>query len=128
MSEQIVEMLSRLDNLKAMKDMMVLKKKELVDAVITPEVKALLDEINEECDPDLEQATEAIANLEKEIKSACVAHGEKVVGEHMQVIFVKGRASWDGKGLDGYAVAHPEILQFNKVGNPTARLKPTNGG
>ncbi len=38
-------------------------------------------------------------------------------------IWNKGRASWDGKKLEGYAMDHPEILQAQKVGEPTVTFR-----
>lgn len=123
MSEQIFEMLGRLDNMKAMKDVLVIQKQEMVDAVITPEVKALMTEIEEEIGPDLKQADKVISELTAQIKAACVVHGSSVKGDHIRVSFIKGRVTWDGKGLAGYAVAHPEIKDFMKVGKPYAAVK-----
>lgn len=61
--------------------------------------------------------------MEKGIKESVLSIGEPVKGEFLQAIFIKGRVSWDTKGLDGYAVAHPEILIFKKTGEPSVSLK-----
>jgi hypothetical protein len=36
---------------------------------------------------------------------------------------MKGRVSWDGKSLDGYMAAHPEISAFRKEGEPSVSLR-----
>lgn len=41
----------------------------------------------------------------------------------LTIVYNKGRESWDSKGLNGYAVAHPEIVCFKKVGAPYASIK-----
>ncbi len=38
-------------------------------------------------------------------------------------IYSKGRMSWDGKRLDGYATAHPEILAFRSEGQPSVSIR-----
>ena len=62
---------------------------------------------------------EATAYIKEEVTSS----GESIVGDGITAQYVKGRTSWDGKGLAGYAVAFPEINQFKKVGNPFCSIK-----
>lgn len=57
------------------------------------------------------------------VKAEVVERGESVTGNPLSAIYVKGKTSWDGKGLTGYAVAHPEINAFKKVGNPSCSIK-----
>lgn len=123
MSEPIVALLARLDNARVGKDVYIKRKQDLMNDVITEEIKQKLKDIDEELAPDFERFDEIIKGLEVEIKESCVEHGSSVKGEHLLVSFVKGRVSWDSKGLQGYAVAHPEILQFQKTGNPYASIK-----
>jgi len=123
MSEQIVSLLARLDNSKAARDIFVKRKEDMMNSVITDDIKQQLKDIEAELAPDFEQIDEVIKTLTAEVKTACVEHGSSVKGKFMRVSFVKGRTSWDGKGLAGYAVAHPEILQFQKVGDPYASIK-----
>ena len=66
------------------------------------------------------------AALEDEIKRAVVELGVSVEGENVKATFVKGRLSWDGKGLEGYAVAHPEVMVFQKQGSPYVRFTYKN--
>ena len=123
MSEHITELLARLDNAKCGKDVVVKKKQEMMNSVITDEIKLQLKEIDEEFATDLDRIDEIIKELSAEIKAGCVEFGSSVKGEFQRVSFVKGRTTWDSKGLSGYAVAHPEILEFRKVGNPYASIK-----
>ena len=48
---------------------------------------------------------------------------EDLKGSLLHAIYAAGRASWDTKALEGYAVAHPEILQFKKVGEPSVSIR-----
>lgn len=67
--------------------------------------------------------TLCIEELEKDIKAAVLEQGETVKTEKMVCTYNKGRESWDGKILQGYAVAHPEILAARKIGAPTVSFR-----
>ena len=56
----IKELLSNLDNLKAHEELLRLKKQELIDGVITAEIKQQIDEINVEFMEDFEAIAESI--------------------------------------------------------------------
>ena len=61
--------------------------------------------------------------LRADITSEVLEIGESVATSAALVVYNKGRVTWDGKGLVGYAVAHPEINQFKKVGKPTVSIR-----
>ena len=122
-TEHITALLARLDNAKAGKEVCIKRKQDMMNSVITEEIKQQIKGIEEECAPDIEQIDKVIADLTAEVKEACVAHGESVKGEHLRVSFIKGRTIWDSKKLEGYAQAHPEILAFRKEGKPYASIK-----
>jgi hypothetical protein len=58
-----------------------------------------------------------------EIKEAVLEHGSTIKGEDLMAVWSKGRTSWDTKKLDGFAAAHPEILQFKSSGKPSISIK-----
>jgi hypothetical protein len=64
-----------------------------------------------------------IKSAEAEVKQAVIEHGESVTIPPVSALLVSGRTSWDGKGLSGYAVAHPEILTFQSKGAPYVTLR-----
>ena len=64
-----------------------------------------------------------IKELREQIKAAVIANGATVKGSMYQAVYVKGRDSWDTKALDGYAAAHPEIIQFRTTGNPSVTIR-----
>ena len=45
------------------------------------------------------------------------------VRRYPTVFLCEDKTSWDGKLLEGYAVAHPEILAARKVGKPTVSFR-----
>lgn len=42
---------------------------------------------------------------------------------NMMAVWSKGRVTWDGKGLGGYMVAHPEIEAFRREGKPSVSIR-----
>lgn len=82
---------------------------ELLKAKFETENSALLQEIDV---------------LSKEITVEVLEKSETVSTEKMSVIYCKGKTTWDGKLLEGYAVAHPEILAAKKIGKPTVSFRP----
>lgn len=64
-----------------------------------------------------------IKSLEESIKRDCLLRGSSVLTDTpYDVIWSAGRVTWDGRALDGYAVANPDIGRFRKEGKPSAKL------
>ena len=92
---------------------------------IPPDVLLLLEKIEVEYRFAADFFGEKIASLEDEIKSDVLTIGATVKGDGLMAVWNKGRVSWDSKTLDGYAVAHPEILVARKEGEPTVTIRAT---
>jgi len=58
-----------------------------------------------------------------QLREDCISVGESVKGSHLQVVYSSPRVTWDTKGLDGYAIAHPEITIFRREGKPSASIR-----
>ena len=101
----------------------MIQKQELIDAILTSEIKARLSEIESEFALKSEGVNANIANLESEIRASVLAAGISIRGEFLHAVFSKGRVSWDTRGLDGYAIAHPEITSFRKTGEPSVSIR-----
>ena len=86
-------------------------------------VKPQLDAINERYAPQLAETADTITALENDIRLDVLQYGVTVKGAHLQAVWMKGRQSWDSARLEGYAVAHPEIAQFRKVGEPSVTIR-----
>ena len=125
MSEDITEKLDRLANFQAERDFLALHKQELIDQVLTPEIKARLEEIEMEFAQRVEAVDENISALEEEIKNDVIQHGTTVRGTFLRAVWNKGRVTWNTKAMDGYASTHPEILEFRKEGQPFVSIKKT---
>lgn len=121
----IGQKLDRLAELHRQKEALDHDKQALIDHVLTPEIKARLEEIEAEFGQKVKAADASLEALEEEIKSETLAHGESVRGAAFQAVWNKGRQSWDAKGLTTYSEAHPDILQFRKEGEPTVAIRRT---
>jgi hypothetical protein len=120
---EIGEKLKKLGTFYDQREALEAEKQALIDQVLTPEIKQRLDEIESEMATKAEAVDANIAALEGEIKSDVLAHGESVKAEGVQAVWSKGRVTWDSKGLTSYSASHPEILAFQKTGEPSVSLR-----
>lgn len=79
------------------------------------EVQTLFERY-EELYLSLRSEVEELERLKKEIKSYVLEAGETISHGRVKATYKRGytRTYWDGSGLKGYAVAHPEINNFRK--------------
>ncbi len=118
MPGSIQSKLDQLANFQAEKDVLAIEKQELLDQILTAEIRARIDEIEAEFSPRLAAVDENIAALEEEIKQDVLENEATVRGSFLRAVWNKGRISWDTKGMDRYALNHPDILQYRKQGQP----------
>ena len=85
---------------------------------ILDKVRAELQAVEAKYAPQLEEAAQAIAELEAEVKAEVLQGGQSVRVGAVQAVFYRGRVTWDSRGLAHYAQDHPEVQQFRKVGAP----------
>jgi hypothetical protein len=120
--------LNRLSGLRAEADTVQLVYQERIDTLMAP-VQAQIDALLATVQPQMDalqaersqrlgtltaESIELQVEIEREVKSA----GQSIKGDRLHAIFNRGRETWDGKSLNGYAAAHPEILPFRKIGEP----------
>lgn len=119
----VYEQIERYSDLGFRLDLIDAEKQALIDAVLTPEIKEKLAEIDAEFAPKLEAISLQREMLEAEIKSIVLGAGQTIKGTHHQFVFGKPRVSWDTRALDGYAKAHPEIAAFRKEGAASVSVR-----
>jgi len=120
--EQVVGKLRRLADLRAAADVARLDY-GAKRAEVLRQVQAELDAIDLEFRPVLDAAEENASALEAEIKNDVLLRGESLRAGVYQAIYMKGRVSWDARGIDDYARYHPEVLKFRKEGPPSVALR-----
>ena len=92
-------------------------------AEILKAVQAELDELAAEYEPLLETADERIEALQGEIKAAVAEAGQSVRHGNIQVVYSRGRTTWDSHGLTQYAEEHPEVNDFRREGKPSVSIR-----
>jgi hypothetical protein len=117
-----LENLNKLAELDAQRNITEMEKEKLVQSVLTPEIKQHLRDIDDEFAPQLEAINNERSQIEAEVRNDVMVSGESVKGDFYRASYVQGRTLWDTKALDGYAAAHPEIVQFKKEGAPSVRI------
>jgi hypothetical protein len=88
-----------------------------------PEVHEALEAIAAEFERPISVASMVVDNLEAEIKAAILERQESVKGASLHAIWSKGRTTWETKQLEAYALSHPEILNFQKVDQPSVSIR-----
>ena len=56
-------------------------------------------------------------------RQAAVAYGSSFKHAGVHAVYVRGRVSWDAKGLESYADDHPEVREHRRVGEPSVSLR-----
>ena len=103
-----------------------LKKQELIDQVLTPEIKQAIDDISAEFAGRYELAEKKVAETKAEIKIEVLKLGHTIENEFYQVQWKKGSAGgYDTKKLDGMAALIPQLKTALKPdGQPTVSFNP----
>jgi len=117
----IQAMLDGLANLQAKRDEMALQRQAAIDAIMTQEIREKLAEIDAAYSQS--EVAEQIESLTASVKIHVTAMCHTVKGSYLQAVWSKGRESWDGKLLAGFALAHPEILTARKIGEPSVAIR-----
>ena len=69
-----------------------------------------------------------IDELKQEIKDEVMELGRTVETLKLKVEFRRGSNRWDTRFLEGYAINHPELLQYRREGAPTVAFKLKDEG
>jgi hypothetical protein len=126
------EIMSESDNKSVGERLKVSEAKAKIDAELQAKVQDVYtqvatrkQEINDEFTEKASGANDNIAKLTAEIKEAVKECKESVKGSYLHAIYVKGRdGGWDTPKLEGYALAHPEILTAKKPdGEPSVTIR-----
>ena len=120
---EIQKLLDELKTAEVAAEELAKKKKQAIDEIMPAEIKRFLEDIDKDFLSDEEASRIHVAGLQDRIKAEVLNYGATVTGQFKQAVFVKGRVSWESKGLDGFAVAHPEINQFRKQGDPSISIR-----
>lgn len=114
--------LDLLADLRLAADTVAQAKQSFIDAILSS-VHHKLDAY----DADINALRAEADRVETEVRNAALSLRSTVKGHRLQAVWGKGRTSWDGRLLEGYAIAFPEILKAQKVGEPSVSIRPVGG-
>ena len=104
----------------------LIDKLEIVQTMRELIVKNALKTVEHELevlDESVTTLNSVVASAKAAVEVAVLDKKETISGEHCMAVWNKGRESWDGSKLNGFAMAHPEILQAKKIGEPTVSFR-----
>jgi uncharacterized protein YifE (UPF0438 family) len=90
---------------------------------ILAKVQPEIDALDAEMSARLKPLEAEIARLEELLKEGVRATGKTYRHRGIRVTYARGRVTFDNKGLQQYALAHPDVNQFRKVGQPIISLR-----
>lgn len=115
----------KLDMLASLRATVALTEKYKAD-FMSAKLAAFSDRIAE-FDAEIRSASADASRLEDEIRAEVLAAGKSAKGSLLSASFSAGRVTWDGKMLDGLAIAMPEINAARKVGEPSVSIRSLKG-
>jgi hypothetical protein len=121
--ETIKEQLDKLAEYQAQRQVIALRKQELVDKVMTPEIKQALAEIDGRYAVEIFSVDENIGILTNNIKQAVLLEGVSVKGTFLHAVYSKPRVTWDSGKLEGLALAFPPLLEARKIGEASVSIR-----
>jgi len=87
------------------------------------EVQAIIDKRTANLKQEIAEYNAEMQFLESSVKHYVVSRGKTLKGDYYDVVYSKGRTTWNSKQLEGYALIHPEITQCRQTGEPSASLR-----
>lgn len=120
--KKVVRKLDKLAEIRAT-EAAIREEYETKKAKVLGDLKPKLDGLEVQYGKIFLKARQAVDDLEAEVKALVLAFARSVKGENLQAVYMNGRVTWDSKGLDGYAVANPEVLAFRKQGDSSVSIR-----
>jgi hypothetical protein len=119
------EIAARLDELAAVRAAADVTQQEYEArrAEILRVVQAELEALEAEFQPLLDAAEARREALEAEIRGQVLEHGGSIRGGQLQAVYVRGRVTWDTRGLEEFADENPAVLDFRREGAPSVQLR-----
>ncbi len=118
-----VELLDRYCDLHERLQAAYAEAQEKREAAIPSDVKAAIMAVDAAYQPIIAALEEEVKAVKAAIEAAVLALGQTVKGARAIAVYNKGRVTWDTRALEGYAAAHPEILEFRGEGAPYVTIR-----
>jgi uncharacterized protein YifE (UPF0438 family) len=95
------------------------RQRDALLASVQPQIDALAAEHDEQ----QRTADETVRQFDAAARQAVLAVGESVKHPEVHAVYVRGRVTWDSKGLGRYADTHPEVNEFRTIGPPSVQMR-----
>lgn len=105
---------------------MTLDKQAKIDAILTPELRQQIKDIEEEFAPYATAASNNKKKVHDEARAKCLTLGETVNATHYQVVYNKGKSGIDQDAVTKYFEVHKddeEVKALFKTGDPYTSIK-----
>ena len=121
----IKDQLDQLAEIQSKLDVLQMQEREIVEKLTPPmpaEIQEQVASVHAEFATQRAGAEANAKELKAEITKAIIAQGKSEKGLRLQCQYVAGRVTWDAKGVEGYALAHPELFAYKHEGEPSVRF------
>ncbi len=92
-------------------------------AEILKTVQNDLEVLEAEYTPIVQEMRDGIAKLKAEIKNDVLLNGSTIRSSRYKAVYMRGRVTWDTKGITKYAEVNPEIMKFRRQGRPSVSIR-----
>lgn len=114
-TQSVEKYLDQLSEARARLDVLKVDLKSKREWLVPDDVKAAWLDLEMEYLPQIEAAEKAAGDIDNVIRECTTQLRQSVKSASGVQAVYSERTTWDTKGLEGYAVAHPEVLHFRKV-------------
>lgn len=118
----VKEKLDKLANLQERLAQVQDEKQKALDDIMAPVLEAIKI-LEDQYQSRLAEIENDITFLDADIRSDVLQLRESVKGTFLHAVFSKGRVSWNDDKLLGYAIDHPEILEFRSESKPSVAIR-----
>lgn len=86
---------------------------------IQPELTALDSDFLDR----MQRSADDVSRFDTIVREAVLQYGRSFSHARIRAVYARARITWDSKGLQQYAVSHPDVERYRKVGKPTVSLR-----
>ena len=91
--------------------------------IIPTSLRRKLARIEREYEQRMMPVRTRIDAVSESIRTDTVSYGQSIKNAGWHAVYAGGRITWNTAGLEGYAVAHPEVLEFQKDSGPYVTIR-----
>lgn len=97
--------------------------KKAKDDAIPASVKRRLRTIERQYESQMKAERQKMDDLAESIRTDTISYGKSIKNAGWHAVYAAGRITWNTVALEGYAVAHPEVLEFQRDSGPYVAIR-----